>query len=60
MAAGDLSRRYDPDTLTEMLMGGFYVLMFNWANLDGYPLRDQAEETALFLADAMRKREGED
>ena len=60
LAAGDLSRRYDPDTLTEMLMGGFYVLMFNWANLDGYPQRDQAEETALFLADAMRKREGED
>ncbi len=34
-------------------MGAFYVLMFNWANLDGYPLREQARATAAFLADSM-------
>jgi AcrR family transcriptional regulator len=53
LAAGDLSPRYDADTLTEMVMGAFYVLMFNWANLDGYPLRRQAESAARFLAEAM-------
>ena len=36
-----------------MLMGGFYVLMFNWANLPGYPLQIRAAETARFLSDAM-------
>lgn len=54
LAAGDLSARHDADTLTEMVMGAFYVLMFNWANLDGYPLRRQAESAARFLADAMQ------
>jgi len=27
--------------------------MFNWANLDGYPLRRQALAAARFLADAF-------
>ena len=52
-ASGDLTDRYSFETLTEMLMGAFYVLMFNWANLDGYPLRDRALEVARFLADSM-------
>jgi AcrR family transcriptional regulator len=52
-AAGDLCEQHDSETLTAMLMGGFYVLMFNWANLDGYPLRDRALATARFLEDAM-------
>jgi AcrR family transcriptional regulator len=52
-ALGDLSTAHASDTLTEMLMGGFYVLMFNWANLDAYPLRAQALATGAFLADAM-------
>jgi len=53
LASGDLTRAHSADTLTEMLMGAFYVLMFNWANLDGYPLREQALATAAFLADSM-------
>jgi AcrR family transcriptional regulator len=53
LGAGDLSAKHDADTLTEMVMGAFYVLMFNWANLDGYPLRRQAESAAVFLAEAM-------
>ncbi len=36
-----------------MLMGGYYVLMFNWANLDDYPLHERALETARFLIDSM-------
>lgn len=50
---GELTNRYDADALTEMLMGAFYVLMFNWANLDAYPLRERATMAARFLADAM-------
>ncbi|MEE2702615.1 MAG: TetR/AcrR family transcriptional regulator [Myxococcota bacterium] len=53
IAAGDLSGSHGAETLTEMLMGAFYVLMFNWANLDAYPLERQAEAAARFLADAM-------
>jgi len=52
-AAGDLSSRHGPETLTEMLMGAYYVLIFNWANEEGYPLRERALATAGFLADAM-------
>jgi len=52
-AAGDLTDRYSFETMTEMLMGAFYVLMFNWANLEDYPLRDRARESARFLADSI-------
>ena len=52
-ALGDITERHSQETLTEMLMGAYYVLMFNWANLDDYPLRKQALATARFLADSM-------
>ena len=52
-AAGDVTQRHDAATLTEMIIGAFYVLMFNWANLERYPLRKQARATARFLADSM-------
>jgi AcrR family transcriptional regulator len=53
LGAGDLERRHTPETLTEMLMGAYYALMFNWANLDGYPLHARARAAARFLADAF-------
>ena len=52
-ASGDLTDRHSFETLTEMLMGAFYVLMFSWANLENYPLREQARATARFFADSM-------
>ena len=52
-AIGDLRPGQDPETLTEMLMGAFYALMFNRANLEGYPLRERALAMARFLGDAM-------
>lgn len=55
LAAGDLTDRYAPETLTDMLMGAFYVLMFNWANLDDYPIREHASATARFLAESMSR-----
>jgi AcrR family transcriptional regulator len=53
LADGDLLEGHAAETLTEMLMGTFYVLMFNWANLDGYPFREHAMAMARFLADSM-------
>jgi len=53
LVAGDLTDRHAPETLTEMLMGAFYVLMFNWANLEDFPIRERARATARFLADSM-------
>ncbi|MEE2673257.1 MAG: TetR/AcrR family transcriptional regulator [Myxococcota bacterium] len=57
-ATGDLTQRHSTETLTEMLMGGYYVLMFNWANLDDYPLHERALEMARLLIDSMVKAKG--
>jgi AcrR family transcriptional regulator len=42
---------------TELVMGAFYVLMFNWASLEGYPLRERALAAAELLAAALSPRE---
>jgi len=52
-AAGDVSAAHSVDTQTEMVLGAFYTLMFNWAHLEGYPLRRQARAAASFLGDAL-------
>jgi AcrR family transcriptional regulator len=48
---------YDDETRTEMVMGAYYVLMFNWAHLDGYALRERADALASFLGDAFGPQE---
>jgi AcrR family transcriptional regulator len=53
LAAGDVTRRHDAETLTEMILGAYYVLIFNYANLDDFPLAEQAAAVARFLADAL-------
>jgi AcrR family transcriptional regulator len=50
---GDVTTRHDAETLTEMILGAYYVLMFNFANLDGFPIHKQAKAAAQFLADAL-------
>jgi AcrR family transcriptional regulator len=55
LGAGDVKRSVPSETLTEMLMGAYYALMFNWANLDGYPIHERARAAARFLADAISK-----
>lgn len=52
-SAGDISTAHGLEIQTDMLIGAFYALMLNWANLDGYPLRRQALAAARFLADAL-------
>ena len=54
LLAGDLTDRFGETTLTEMLMGAYYALMFNWANLEDYPLNERALEMARFLIESMR------
>ena len=56
---GDVNPNHSPETLTDMFMGAFYVLMFNWANLDDYPLRERSLATAHFLADALGSHDKE-
>ncbi|MBW2267345.1 MAG: TetR/AcrR family transcriptional regulator [Deltaproteobacteria bacterium] len=53
LAAGDVTRRHDAETLTEMVLGAYYVLMFSFANVDDFPIRRQAMSAASFLADAL-------
>ncbi len=53
LAAGDVTRRHPPETLTEMILGAFYALMFNWAHLESYPIARRARAAAGFLADAL-------
>src|SRR5262245_20361484 len=55
LAAGDVTSRQSPETLTEIVMGAYYALMFNWANLDGYPLQERARAAARFLAEALKE-----
>jgi len=59
LAAGDVTRAHDPETLTVMMLGAFYALMFDWANLENYPLRERALAAARFLGDAMAARQEE-
>jgi AcrR family transcriptional regulator len=53
LAAGDVTRRHDPETLTQTILGAYYVLLFNYAHIDGFPVRRQAAALARLLADAL-------
>ena len=55
-AGGDVTSRHSVHTLTEMVLGAFYALMFNWAHLEDYPLKARAQATARFLGDAVAPR----
>jgi AcrR family transcriptional regulator len=53
VAAGEVARGHDVATCTEMLLGAFYALIFDWAHLEGYPVRRRALAAARFLGDAF-------
>lgn len=53
LAQGDVTRRHDPQALTEMILGAYYVLIFNYANLDDFPIRERGQAAARILADAL-------
>jgi len=56
LARGDVTRRHDPQALTEMILGAYYVLIFNYANLDDFPVRARSHAAAGILADALAPR----
>ncbi len=41
------------ETAVEVVLGAFYALMLNWANIEGYPVRRRALAMARFLGDAV-------
>jgi AcrR family transcriptional regulator len=53
LANHEIEPHHDCETLTSVILGSFYSLMFSWAHIEGYPIRVQAEATACFLADAL-------
>ena len=53
LEAGEVTEEHDPETLTEMILGAYYVLMFNYANLDNYSIQKHAGAVARFLGDAL-------
>jgi AcrR family transcriptional regulator len=57
IAAGDVSTKHSVETITEMVLGAFYVLMFDWAYLDDYPLAARAKAAAKFLGEAISKKD---
>ena len=53
IARGDITRRHDVQTLAELILGAYYVLIFNYANLDDFPVRERAHAAARILADSL-------
>jgi AcrR family transcriptional regulator len=53
LVLGDVTRRHEPQTLTEIILGAYYALMFNYANLDDYPVRERGHAAARILADTL-------
>jgi AcrR family transcriptional regulator len=56
LALGDVTHRHDPQALTEIILGAYYVLIFNYANLDDFPIRERGHAAARILADALAPR----
>ncbi|MEN8181760.1 MAG: hypothetical protein ABFS46_04395 [Myxococcota bacterium] len=54
---GDVSRRHSVETQTELALGAFYALMFNWAHFEGYALRRRAQNLARLVGEAISERE---
>jgi AcrR family transcriptional regulator len=52
-ASGDIDTGARVDTQTELVLGAFYALMFNWAHQDGYRLRRQARALAQLVGQAL-------
>jgi len=59
LARGDVTRRHDAQALTELLIGAYYVLIFNYANLDDFPVRERARAAGLLVADSLAPRSRE-
>ena len=56
VARGDVTAAHEPETLTELVLGAYYSLMFSWSNFEGYPLAKRARATARLLGEALAPR----
>jgi AcrR family transcriptional regulator len=54
-AAGELTPHHDVAFLTEMVVGAFIAVLFNWQSVEGYPVREHLEEAARFLGRAISR-----
>jgi AcrR family transcriptional regulator len=52
-AAGDIDTGPSVATQTELVLGAFYALMFNWAHHEGYRLKPQARALAQLVGQAL-------
>jgi AcrR family transcriptional regulator len=50
---GDIPARHSLQSQAELVLGAFYVLMFNWAHIEGYPLKRRARAAARLLGDSL-------
>lgn len=51
--AGDLRDDYADETITELIQGAYYVLMFSFGNLDSYPIVERARALSALVVDAI-------
>ena len=57
VAAGDLPARHSVETVTDVVLGSFYSLIFGWAHREGFPLRARSLAAASFLVGALESQE---
>ena len=50
---GDVSSEHALESQTEVVLGAFYALMFNWAHFEGYALRRRAQALARLVGEAI-------
>ncbi len=51
----EVASRHPAHALTELVLGSYYALMFNWAHLEGYPLRERAHAQLGLLAELLSR-----
>ncbi len=53
----ELRSDHQIETMTEMVVGTFYVLMLNWVSIDDYPLHERSVAAGRFLAESLTTKE---
>ncbi len=55
--AGDVQSPHDDEALTQLVLGAYYVLMFDWVHLEAFALRERATALAALIGDAISAHE---
>ena len=59
LADGDVTRRYAPEALAELVQGALGALFHDWAERGGFDPERRAAELAALVADALELRSDE-